>query len=331
MEPALVGVDAQLTTRSGQHRHPVARSWVSGSRPPFREPTGLPARRHRLAGCPDPHHRCRSGKYTLLLDVTDTLGNHYYDTQQVWFDNKPMVSDKHVLFAGHRRAAGCTAHEPDASSIPPGAPCGVPGRSACSASPTTSTSTRPTLSYPSDNFDFYSLSITQAGRPDLRADPPSLAPPDLGPIRSTESRGAASRATRCEPLPAGGHGLPGAAVDPADSRSDVLTTLDLRVFDARVRSGACRLRRTPCRPASRSKRGTCCGYTFQLYAQDKTLERRPAGDFHQRVVAAVGGLHLQRYRPAPRQHDRVIESSSSKGGELDAVLRSEARSSRAFG
>src|SRR5262249_42600926 len=74
--------------------------------------------------CPDPHHRCRSGKYTLLLDVTDTTSVHYYDTQQVWFDNKPMDQD-HVLFAGLEGLSACS----DMSLvkfIPSGAPCGIP-------------------------------------------------------------------------------------------------------------------------------------------------------------------------------------------------------------
>ena len=90
---------------------------------PFNSAAGLPLSVSD-GTCPDSHHRCRSGKYTLLLDVSDTVGDHYYDTQQVWFDNKPMINNQHVLFAGLEGLPPCS----DMSLggfIPPGAPCGV--------------------------------------------------------------------------------------------------------------------------------------------------------------------------------------------------------------
>ena len=57
-----------------------------------------------LPPCASPNHHCRSGKYTLLLDVEDTVGNHYYDTQHVWFDNKPI----HAEFGGIEGLPRCS-------------------------------------------------------------------------------------------------------------------------------------------------------------------------------------------------------------------------------
>lgn len=71
-----------------------------------------------LLNCPDSNHACQSGKYTPLLDVTDKKGFHYYDTQQVWFDNKPIQ----IEFDGLQGVAPCQ----DvclSKYAPPGAPC----------------------------------------------------------------------------------------------------------------------------------------------------------------------------------------------------------------
>ena len=131
--------------------------------------SGLPAGVLDASGCPDPHHRCRSGKYTLLLDVTDTLGNHYYDTQHVWFDNKPMVYDKYVVFEGIEGLPSCTDLHlgPNTKMIPPGAPCGVPWPVALLGIAYDEYIDETDLAYPSDNFDYYNLSITRQGGPDL--------------------------------------------------------------------------------------------------------------------------------------------------------------------
>lgn len=90
----------------------------------FPSANGLPSAVTDAAGCPDPHHRCQSGTYTLLLDVTNTLGNHYCDTQHVWFDNKPMISNKHVVFAGVKGLPAGTDLRlgPESEFVPAGVP-----------------------------------------------------------------------------------------------------------------------------------------------------------------------------------------------------------------
>ncbi len=226
-------------------------------------------------GCPDPHHRCRSGKYTLLLQVEDTLGGLYYDTQQVWFDNKPI----YVEFAGLEGLPGCTDLHLSAGTkfVPPGAPCNTawPVNMMGIAYDEYIDETDPT--YPSDNFDHYSLYITRQGGPTLVVPiTPDLVTYGLDPLQGTSRVGEPG--VRCEPVPAVGGCPPPPAIPP--QANGLLTKLDLRVFDA-----VC----APSIPASEHytvpagfplERGTCCGYTFQLYAQDKTWSDGYAGGLH---------------------------------------------------
>ncbi len=226
--------------------------------------------------CPDPHHRCRSGQYTILLDVSDTLGNHYYDTQQVWFDNKTINTSVQVLFHGIEGLPSCTDLHltPNQPFIPPGAPCNVAWSTNLLGIAYDEYIDETDLTYPSDNFDFYSLSITKQTGEVLNV-PISISPDPLNPLHGLLRRGQPG--VRCEPLPAGGIGCFPAEVVPGQS-FDVLTALDMRVFDA-----VC----APSIPAPYSvpatfplPRGTCCGYTFQLFAQDKTWSDGWAGGFH---------------------------------------------------
>lgn len=131
------------------------------------------------AGCPDVHHRCRSGQYTILLDVTDTIGIHYYDMQQVWFDNKPMESDVHVLFHGLEGLPACTdLHlRPDAKFIPPGAPCNVAWWLNLLGIAYDEFIDQSDLSYPSGQFRFLHAEHHQADRR-------SVAGADYGSARS---------------------------------------------------------------------------------------------------------------------------------------------------
>jgi hypothetical protein len=119
--------------------------------------------------------------------------------------------------------------------------------------------------YPSNNFDYYSLSITRQGGPSY-AVPITLAlcPPALGsdPLKGTQ--GVGEPGTRCEEVfgcVAPAHGLKSAGL---------LTKIDLRIFDA-VCSADPSLAAPFTPPAGFAlDRGSCCTYTFELYAQDKT-------------------------------------------------------------
>src|SRR5215471_10390406 len=239
---------------------------------PFASASLLPIGVSDSGGCPDPHHRCRSGQYTILLDVTDTTNKHYYDTQHVWFDNKPIT----VTFHGIQGVPSCQdLHvNPNQPFVPPGAPCNVAWNVNLTGIAYDEFIDETDLTYPSDNFDFYSLSITKQTGEVLQV-PITIAPDPANPLHGILRRGQPG--FRCEPLPAGGLGCGPAELVPGQS-FDVLTALDMRVFDA-----VC----APSVPAPYSipatfplPRGSCCGYTFQLYAQDKTWSDGFAGGFH---------------------------------------------------
>jgi hypothetical protein len=249
----------------------------------FQSSTGLASGVLDATGCPDPHHRCRSGKYTLLLDVTDTLNNHYYDTQHVWFDNKPMVSDKHVVFAGVQGLPGCTDLHlgPNTPGIPPGAPCGLPWPAVLEGIAYDEYIDETDTAYPSDNFDFYALWITRQGGPTYSVPiTPTLGPPPvLGPNPLHGTQRVGDPGERCEPLP---DPPPAGCPAPPPIPPKVfgtLTVLDLRVFDEVCAPSLVAPFALPVTPPNAPKfplkRGTCCGYTFQVYARDKTRSSSP--------------------------------------------------------
>lgn len=230
---------------------------------------------HRqLPGCPDAKHLCQSGPYTLLLHVRDTAGNVYCDTQQVWFDNKPMRSDVHVAFEGIRELPACT--DLNLAEF-------VPDRHSCGSAwnvdllgvafdeyidPSDHT-------YPSDNFDHYKLQVTRQGGPTLNI-PIATSPGAYGPnpLQGTNRVGQPgvrchdNLPSRCDPLkPSYPPRSPG-----------VLSLLDLRVFDAQ------------CAPQVPSpydipegfplNRGEACGYAFEVYGQDQTWSDGRHGGLH---------------------------------------------------
>ena len=225
-----------------------------------------------LPPCPDAQHHCRSGKYTLLLDVEDTVGNHYYDTQQVWFDNKPLT----VEFGGLEGLPGCEDLGLQ-KFLPPGASCAVPWPINLLGIAYDEYIDSADLSYPSDNFDYYSLSITRQGGPTYVVPvTPSLAPPVFGtdPLKGTSRVG--DPGTRCEVA------LAGCPAPPFPPRFfNLLSKLDLRIFDAVCATGLA----SPFAPPDgfALERGKCCGYTFQLYAQDKTWNDSGPGACHQEL------------------------------------------------
>jgi hypothetical protein len=243
--------------------------WVPTNIPPFDTQYCLPRSCFDSASilppCPDTQHGCRSGKYTLLLDVTDTLGNHYYDTQQVWFDNKPI----HVEFSGLEGLGSCQ----DlclSKFVPPGAPCNTCWPMNVLGIALDELIDPADATYPSANFDYYSLSITRQGGPSYVVPiTMSLCPPIFGPDPLKGTQPVGEPGTRCEEAilgcPPPVHAAKFAAL---------LTKLDLRIFDA-----VCAADPTLVAPfipplvpppGFPLDRGDCCGYSFVLFAQDKT-------------------------------------------------------------
>jgi hypothetical protein len=227
----------------------------------------------QLPACPDAQHHCRSGQFTLMLQVEDTLGNMYYDTQQVWFDNKPI----HAEFGGIGGLAACTDLHLDAGGpfVPPGAPCSVPWPAEMRGIAYDEYIDEADLSYPSDNFDYYWLRITRQGGPTYQVPiTPSLVPPVFGPNPLHGTSRVGEPGERCE------ESIPGCMpVNPVPPKDNgLLTMLDLRVFDA-VCAPSLVAPFTP--PAGFALgRGECCGYTFQLFARDKTWSDGWSGGYH---------------------------------------------------
>lgn len=225
--------------------------------------------------CPDPHHRCRSGKYTLLLDVTDTAGNHYYDTQQVWFDNKPISAE----FGGLQGLPNCTDLHLGLNGqfVPPGAPCNKPWPINLLGIAFDEYIDETDHTSPSDNFDYYSLSITRQAGPTYSIPiTPTLSPPMFGPNPLEGTQRVGDPGTRCEPLTAAA-GCP-APPPPPVKFNGLLTQLDLRIFDTVCAPSLAAPFAPP--PGFALDRGTCCGYSFQLYAQDKTWDDGGPGLCH---------------------------------------------------
>ena len=244
-------------------------SWVPTNIPPFDTQYCLPKicfdSGNILPPCPDSQHGCRSGKYTILLDVTDTTTptpNHYYDTQQVWFDNKPI----HVEFDGLEGVGSCQ----DvclSKFVPANAPCNICWPMNLLGIAFDENIDPADNTYPSNNFDYYSLSIARQGGPSYQVPitPMSLCPAVFGPNPLIGTQGVGEPGTRCEqffascPVPAHGSKSPG-----------TLTQLDLRIFDA-VCAADPSLKSPFTPPAGFPlERGDCCTYTFVLFAQDKT-------------------------------------------------------------
>lgn len=221
-----------------------------------------------LPDCPDAQHHCQSGKFTLLLAVEDTLGNMYYDTQHVWFDNK----DIYVKFSGIKDLAACTDMGLS-TVVPAGAPCGDIWPAELEGIVYDEYIDETDTTYPSNNFDFYTLRITRQGGPVYHVPiTPDLITFGPNPLRGTERVGdpgirCENDIGTCSPV----------VLTPAEA-DGILSMIDLRIFDEDCMPSLS----APVTPPAgfALKRGECCGYTFRLYARDKTWSDGWAGGYH---------------------------------------------------
>ncbi|HET6764354.1 MAG TPA: hypothetical protein VFH27_11800 [Longimicrobiaceae bacterium] len=221
-----------------------------------------------LPACLDAAHGCGSGRYTLLLDVEDTVGNHYYDTQHVWFDNKAL----HLSLAGLQGLESCETLS--MREVNRGQPCGQPWPLPVLGTAYDEYIVPTDHSYPSDNFDFYTLTITRnCGGPsysvpitrDLVNFDRDIVTGAIDPLKGTAHVGVPAPVCACDP-----------SLGPA--HHGVLTLLDMRIFDATCAPLLPAPFRPP--PGFALQRGERCAYAIQLCGQDKTVNDAGPGLCH---------------------------------------------------
>jgi hypothetical protein len=262
-----------------------------------------------LPACLDAKHGCASGAYTLLLDVEDTQGDHYYDTQCCVFDNKTL----HVAFGGLEGLEPC--QEMSLKRFVRDRPCGVAWPIAAFGTVYDEYIDPADHSYPSDNFDFYTLSITRGCggptyqvpiTPDLATFYKDIVTGTVNPLRGTAHVGLPASADMCPCPPQGPH----------VAQHGVLTLIDLRVFDA-VCAAQLKAPFAP-PPGFALERGDCCGYVLQLYARDKTVDNVGPGHCHEKwgppcAVCVCNDL------PRERENDVGGAVEIAPGARLDRL------------
>ncbi|MDA0165712.1 hypothetical protein OM076_35925 [Solirubrobacter ginsenosidimutans] len=244
--------------------------WVSGKY----SPSGPPSGAQSCAVDPQnpgtiwtsqqlPFLNCQSGRYTLRLDVEDTAGNHYYDTQQIWFDNK----DIHGKITQIGNVPACdTVHLSNFAAD--GGDCTTPWLAEARGIAFDELIEEGNTAIPSDNYAAvggviqggYRLWIKKDGAPDPGV--PLPVPGPGGPFLGTTRVGdPGTRCTTANP--------PAGPIPP--ETSGVLTLIDLSQLD-----DVC----NPGHPDLTLKRGECCGYVITLEVFDNSVVPSGPGGHH---------------------------------------------------
>jgi len=203
---------------------------------------------------------CQSGPYTLLLDVEDTMGFHYYDTQQVWFDNKEIHGEisqvAGVPACSTLNLSNFAAFGGDCTKTWPADLLGIAFDELIDEGDNT---------IPSDNYAMiggviqggYLLWIKKDGAPDpgvpLPIPGPGSPPWTIGPFQGTQRIGQPG--TRC------------ATADPPPGSIPLESTGNLAQLDMRRLDACC----NPGEPDLTLKRGECCGYVLTLAVWDNSV------------------------------------------------------------
>jgi len=261
----------------------VPTRWISGVTPPAVPPGQFfpvdPELAPIWASQSLPPVNCYSGKYTLRLAVEDTLGNIYYDTQHVWFDNKAIYGEITDLLG----VAPCAVL--NLSQIPNAGNCGVVWPlSIQGIAYDEYILETDTLSHPSDNFGGYCLTLTKQGGVESSCSPivlsVALPVPNPGSPTNVGTQRVGDPGTRCltaSPLPMG------FVIPP--KQSNTLTVMDARMFDATCAASA-----TPVPPAgfalhranpATGQAAECCAFFFALDVWDTSICPSLSGGRHQ--------------------------------------------------
>lgn len=229
-----------------------------------------------------PISNCYSGQYTLLLTVEDTGGNFYYDTQEVWFDNKAVYGE----ITGILGVAPCAVI--NLSQIPGAGNCSVPWPLAIEGIAYDELIIEGNTSVPSDNFGGYCLTVTRQGGSESVCTPVSLSVALPVPNPTSPSTVGTNRVgdpgVRCgtaSPPPIG----------PVVKFSNVLTTMDARMFDA-----TCACKASPVPPPGYALNradpltgapAQCCSFFFTLNVWDNTVCEFLSGGRHYAAAPCV--------------------------------------------
>jgi hypothetical protein len=218
-----------------------------------------------------PPLNCQSGRYTLRLDVEDTLGNHYYDLQHVWFDNKD-IHGKITQVAGVPPCASINLSQFAAA----GGNCMVPWPADLLGIAYDEYIEEGNLAIPSDNYAMvggvvqggYQLWIKKDGAPDPGVPLPIPGPgaPPWGPPFLGTGR-VGDPGVRCATA------APPPGPIPLETPG-ILAALDLRRLDAVCNPGE---------PGLTLNRGDCCGYVLRLLVFDNSICPSLTGSRHQIV------------------------------------------------
>lgn len=271
-----------------------------------------------LPACVDLTHTCSSGQYTLLIDVEDTLGNHYYDTQCIWIDNKPI----HAVLRGFEGVKSCA--EMKLGELTRGKGCATPWLVPLMGIAFDEYIVEGDTRIPSDNFDSYDVWITRGcGGPRYQVPITSdfvqwHTDPFTGAVTPWQGRiRVGEPGTRCERV----LGCPTPAPTPTIPVAGVLTAVDLRIFDAQC-AGSIDPRFQP--PAGFAlERGECCGYAIELTVRDRTRSDY-SGNCH--VAFALCAICI--CNDLPRRDDAGLPAGGVRVGLLaagDAPQAAQAR------
>ena len=229
-----------------------------------------------------PSTNCYSGQYTLLLSVEDTGGHFYYDTQEVWFDNKPVYGE----ITGIMGVAPCAVI--NLSEILNAGNCNVVWPLSIEGIAYDEYILEGNHTHPSDNFGGYCLTLTRQGGSESVCTPVSLSvalpvPNPASPATVGTNR-VGDPGVRCgsaSPPPVG----------PVTNFSDVLTTMDARIFD---NTCGCKSLLVPpagfglnrADPAT-GQPGDCCSFFFTLSVWDNTICEFLSGGRHYAAAPCV--------------------------------------------
>jgi hypothetical protein len=214
-----------------------------------------------------PSINCFSGQYTLRLTVEDTMGTLYYDTQHIWFDNKPIYGE----ITGILGVLPCAVI--NLSQIPNAGNCNVVWPLAIQGIAYDEYILESdTTHHPSDNFGGYCLTLTRQGGSESECTAITLSVQLPVPMPSSPTNIGTNRigdpGVRCASA------SPPPMVAPTKF-SNTLTTMDARMFDA-----VCAASAMPAPPPlfalnranpAIDRPGECCSFFFALEVWDTTV------------------------------------------------------------